>query len=76
MYQLIVKSPEGDKIELLASQNKGYIYGAQDGAKALLDLFTDDMDLEDGYTVTVEKEGDDSTPQKRSEDLSFADKHS
>jgi hypothetical protein len=50
-YSVVIKSPEGEKIELVTSDNDDFSEGALIGARALLALLQDDMDLEDGYFI-------------------------
>lgn len=57
MYQILIRGPEGDEIELLATEENRFGAGAEIGAKALLNLFKDEMDLEEGYSVVVKKDG-------------------
>ena len=61
-HSVIIKSPDGEKIELVASDNDDLSEGAFLGAKALLDLLQDDMDLEDGYSIL--KVSDKETSEK------------
>lgn len=60
-YRIVVKGPEGDKIELLATGDSKIADGALLGAQALLDLLSDEMDLEDGYEI-LQEEGNFKNP--------------
>ncbi len=53
MYRLFVKSPEGEEIELVSTEDKSQCEGAKLGAQALFNLFADDFDLEDNYSFVV-----------------------
>ncbi|MCB9060076.1 MAG: hypothetical protein H6622_00970 [Halobacteriovoraceae bacterium] len=55
MYKLFIEDENGQKIELVEASDEKTIEGAQYGAQALLNLFSDDFDLEDGYQVYFEK---------------------
>ena len=57
MYQILIRSPEGDEIELVASEEARFCAGVETGTKALLDLFKDEMDLEGGYAIIVKRDG-------------------
>ena len=57
MYQIMIRGPEGDEIELVATEEDRFGAGVETGTKALLDLFKDEMDLEDGYSIVVKKDG-------------------
>ena len=65
MSEIVIKSPEGEEIELVSSDDEGIIEGAFLGASALLNLLSDEMDLEDGYEIVkkspnkAQKWGDD-----------------
>lgn len=58
MFQICIKSPEGEEIELLATEETRFGAGAELGARSLLNLLNDEMDLEDGYTIVVKKDGE------------------
>ncbi len=58
MFQILVRSPEGEEIELVATEESRFCAGAEVGAKAMLDLLHDEMDLEDGYSIVVKKDGE------------------
>ena len=51
MGEIFIQSPEGEKIELVSSANDKLLEGAYLGAQALLNLLSDEMDLEDGYEI-------------------------
>ena len=51
MGKVLIKSPDGEKIELVSSDDNKIIEGASLGAEALLNLLCDEMDLEDGYEI-------------------------
>ena len=53
LYQVMIKSPEGTEIELIATESVTVAEGAKMGAEALLNLLADDMDLEEGYQVIL-----------------------
>ena len=55
MYQVFVESPDGEKIEVIASEDKNFSEAAQEGAKAMLAIFSDEMELEEGYQVILEE---------------------
>ena len=52
LRKIAIKSPDGEEVELVASEDPAIIEGAKLGARALLDLFTDEIDLESGYQIT------------------------
>lgn len=53
--RVFIVSPDGEKIELLNSDDPKIAEGAQLGAQALLNLLSDEMDLEDGYEIVKEQ---------------------
>ncbi len=57
MYQILIRGPEGDEIELVATEEQRFGAGVEVGTRALLDLFKDEMDLEEGYAIVVKKDG-------------------
>jgi hypothetical protein len=59
--KIVIKSPEGEKIELVSSKDENFAEGALLGAKSLLNLLQDDMDLEDGYIIEKVLEEEDSS---------------
>jgi hypothetical protein len=63
MGKVFIKSPEGEKIELVSSSDEKIIEGALLGAEALLNLLSDEMDLEEGYEI-VQEQGYESFAQK------------
>jgi len=65
MYQILIRGPEGDEIELVATEETRFGAGAEIGVKALLNLFKDEMDLEDGYSVVVKKDGERTSFENR-----------
>lgn len=58
MYQILIRGPEGEEIELVATEEKRFGAGVEEGSKALLSLFKDEMDLEEGYSIVVKKDGE------------------
>ena len=54
MNRVMIISPEGDEIELVAAKEEKLCEGARLGAQALLDLLQDEMDLEDGYKISLQ----------------------
>lgn len=58
MFQILVKSPAGEEIELISAENQSFSEGALEGAQALLDLLCDEMDLGEGYEVVLVNESD------------------
>ena len=61
MYQIFIRGPEGDEIELVATEEVRFGAGVESGTKALLNLFKDEMDLEDGYSIIVKQDGERTT---------------
>ncbi|MBP6216959.1 MAG: hypothetical protein KA436_00055 [Oligoflexales bacterium] len=57
MYQVMIQSPDGEEIELVAAEEKPFSTGAKIGAEALLHLLTDEVDLEEGYSIVVKQDG-------------------
>jgi len=58
MYQILIRGPEGEEIELIATEEARFGAGVESGTKALLNLFKDEMDLEEGYAIVVKKDGE------------------
>ncbi len=58
MFQVLIRSPEGEEVELMATEENRFGAGAELGAKALLNLFRDEMDLEEGYSIVVKRDGE------------------
>ena len=58
MTKICIKSPDGEEIELLATDDDRVIEGAKMGAQSLLNLLSDEIDLEEGYEI-IEKIRDD-----------------
>ncbi len=56
MFQVCIKSPEGEEIELVATEENRFAAGAEIGARSLLNLLSDEMDLEEGYSIVVKKD--------------------
>ena len=56
MYKLFIEDSQGERIELLEAEDEKVIEGAKHGSKALLELFSDDLELDDEYQVYYEKE--------------------
>ena len=54
----MIRGPEGDEIELIATEETHFGAGVEAGAKALLDLFKDEMELEEGYSIVVKRDGE------------------
>lgn len=55
-YKLIIKNPDGDEIELLTAEDYKFIEAAQHGAEALLEVFKDDREIEEGYIFKISNE--------------------
>jgi len=62
MYQVFVQNSDGDRIEILATRDEKFFEGAKRGSEALLDLFIDDMDLDEGYQIVTKKDEGENRP--------------
>ena len=54
MNRVMIISPDGEEIELVAAKEEKLCEGARLGAQALLDLLQDEMDLEEGYKISLQ----------------------
>ena len=70
VYRVLVKDGDGEEIELIKSDNPDFSEGAKLGAEALLNLFYDEMDLEDGYEVLLKREGEINHSKDKSKSFS------
>lgn len=50
-FKVGIRSPEGEVINLVSTSDAKIAEGAKTGAQALLNLFFDEMDLEEGYAI-------------------------
>lgn len=51
MASILIKSPDGEEVELVSSSDEQIIEGAMLGAQALLNLLCDELELDDGYEI-------------------------
>ena len=51
--EINIVSPDGERIELLTTESEAFAKGAKEGAEALLNLFMDEMELEEGYRIEL-----------------------
>ena len=55
MFEVFVKSPEGETVSLISSTDEAFAQGAKAGIAALLKFLETDMDFEEGYTAELTK---------------------
>jgi len=55
MFEVSIKSPEGETVQLISCSEEQFALGAQAGIAALLKFLEVDMDFEEGYSAEISR---------------------
>ena len=72
-YKVIVEDADSEEIVLMSTDDSKLCEGARLGAESLLNLFYDEMNLEEGYKVVVKEEGNLNSDNSYKREKSFTE---